>query len=125
MEKVHELLDHWYALQDEGKVAPQYTGCPAKDFIKRDPWKKSRADPKPYEEGEGIEGKGKAPDAVTGSAADVLDDNAPFPMIHKPADDKIFYLKTLFKDPDYLKMVDALVSSDKVFHFMKIVIEWY
>ena len=46
-------------------------------------------------------------------------------MICKPADDKISYLKTLFKDPDYLKMVDALASSDKVFHFMKIVIKWY
>ena len=61
MEKVHKLLDHCYALQDEGKVALQYTGCPAKDFIKRDPQRKPRADPKPYEEEEGIEGKGKAP----------------------------------------------------------------
>ena len=124
MEKVCELLDHWYTLQD-GKVALQYTGCPAKDFIKRDPQIKPRADPKPYEEGEGIEGKGKAPAAVTRSSADILDNNTSFSMIHKPADDKISYLKTLFKDPDYLKMVDALASSDKVFHFMKIVIKLY
>ena len=53
----------------------------------------------------------------------ILDNNTSFSMIHKPADDKISYLKTLFKDPDYLKMVDALASSDKVFHFMKIVIK--
>ena len=91
MEKVHELLDHWYALQDEEKVALQYTGCPAKDFIKRDLQRKPSADPKSYKEEEGIKGKGKAPAAVTGSSADILDDNTPFYIIHKSAHDKISY----------------------------------
>lgn len=124
IEKVHELLDLWYARQDEGKVGLEFTGCPTKDFIKSDQRRKSRVDPEADEEEEDAQGKGKAPAAVTRSSKDALDENAPFSMIHKPAEDRISYLKTLSVDQDYLKMVDALASSDKVFYSIKIPIKW-
>jgi hypothetical protein len=114
-EQMGLLLDHWLGRQEEGLVGLEFTGCSRTHYRRNDYRRKTRASQDDEEDlRKGKNGQSAMLHPKRVDPVDCIDPEGPFSMLHKSAEEKIVYLRTLSMDRNYTDMIEALAKSDKV-----------